>query len=198
MAVFAVVATTFAEHMVLQPRSLEGATGGSWRRSGVRRLRLRALQARGPSGSGIRPGAQRLHAIRSLPGEGHAQRKCWKRAVKRERDPAGRPTPCGAPKGAAFPSPRARGTRTSAGTPRQACLVPGATRRSAPSACRGRKNPPARRETRRPAAGPSYAADDFAWLYDIVNETRAHGEARYINACPGRGAARSSYGAVHR
>jgi len=100
----------------------------------VRRLRLRALQARGPSGSGIRPGAQRLHAIRSLPGEGHAQRKSWNRAVKRKRDPAGRPTPCGAPKGAAFPSPRAKGTRTSAGTPRTACLVPGATRRSAPSA----------------------------------------------------------------
>jgi len=141
-------------------------------------LRLRALQARGPSGSGIRPGAQRLHAIRSLPGEGHAQRKCWKRAVKRKRDPAGRPTPCGAPKGAAFPSPRAKGTRTSAGTPRQACLVPGATRRSAPSACRGSKNPPARRETRRPAAGPSHAADDFAWLFDIVNRMSARSAIR--------------------
>ena len=50
---------------------------------------------------------------------------------------------------------------------RKACTgYPSANRRSAPSACRRDKNPPARRETRRPAVGPSYAADDFAWLFD--------------------------------
>ena len=68
--------------MFLQPRSLEGASRGIWWWSGVRRLRLRALQARGPSGSGIRPGAKRPHAIQFATDAGHDQRQCWKRAVK--------------------------------------------------------------------------------------------------------------------
>ena len=42
----------------------------------------RALQARGPSGSGIRPGAKRPHAIQFATDAGHAQRQCWNRAVK--------------------------------------------------------------------------------------------------------------------
>jgi len=62
--VFAVAATTFAKHMFQQPRSLEGATGGSWRWSGVRRLRLRALQARGPGGTGTPREHNDSHAIR--------------------------------------------------------------------------------------------------------------------------------------
>src|SRR5262245_32465761 len=56
--------------MFHQPRSLEGATGGSWRWSGVRRLRLRALQARGPGGYGARLEALRPPATVSLSNDG--------------------------------------------------------------------------------------------------------------------------------
>src|SRR6185369_16285174 len=92
------------------------------------------LASTGPERLGDPPWGTTPPRDPSLPADGHDQRQRWNRAVRRKRDPAGRPTPCGAPKGAAFPSPRAKGTRTSAGTPRTACLVPGATRRSAPSA----------------------------------------------------------------
>ena len=46
-------------------------------------------------------------------------------------------------------------------------------RRSAPSALpRGVANRLGKAEPRLPAAGPSYAADDFVWLFDIVNVMR--------------------------
>ena len=79
---FAACSNHFPEHMVLQPRSLEGVTGGIRRWSGVRRLRLRALHARGSGGSGIRPAAQRPLVTTVTTDDGHDQRKCWKRAVK--------------------------------------------------------------------------------------------------------------------
>ena len=42
-------------------------------------------------------------------------------------------------------------------------------------------------ETRRPAAGPSYAADDFAWLFDIVNRMSARlGNSRPTHPRHGR------------
>jgi hypothetical protein len=47
---------------------------------------------------------------------------------------------------------------------RRALTTESASRRSAPSLPRGVKTRLAKAEPRRPAAGPSYAADDFAWL----------------------------------
>jgi len=84
---FAACYDHFPEHMVRQPRSLEGVTGGIRRWSGVRRLRLRALQARGSGGSGIRPAAQRPLVTTVTTDDGHAQRQCWKRAVKGSATP---------------------------------------------------------------------------------------------------------------
>ena len=63
--------------------------------------------------------------------------------------------------------PKRKGTRMSAVKPRRrAHLAEAPIGAPPPRLCRGDKNPPARRETRGPAVGPSYAADDFAWLYD--------------------------------
>ena len=74
----------------------------------------RALQARGPSGSGIRPGAKRPHAIQFATDAGHDQRQCWKRAVK-GRAPR---RPSNAARSAEGRSvPFAKGTRT----PAKAC-----------------------------------------------------------------------------
>jgi hypothetical protein len=49
---------------------------------------------------------------------------------------------------------------------RRALTTVSASRRSAPTACRGDQTRPAKADPRRPTAGPSYAADDFAWLSD--------------------------------
>ena len=77
------------------------------------------LASTGPERLGDPPWGKTTPRDPSLPAEGHDQRQCWNRAVRRECDLAGRPTPCGAPRGAAFPSPRAKGTRTSAVKPRR-------------------------------------------------------------------------------
>ena len=153
-------------------------------------MRLRALQARGPSGSGIRPGAKRPHAIQFAtadglgdtagmqelpPSNGRAPPEAVQRRV--ERRMAQRPLA----RGRSVPSlgdahaPR----RGCAGTPPQGrALAPfGAP----PLGLRGAKPAPAkaggtalpRRETRRPPWRRPKAAADFARLFDIVNRMRA-------------------------
>ena len=87
-------------------------------------------------------------------------------APSKGEPPAGRPTPCGAPKGAAFPSPRGR-----ARPPRRAHFTGGATRRSAPRSSRANTRRATAGNTRRPPAGPTDTAADFAWLFDKVSRT---------------------------
>ena len=116
---FAVAATAVAKHMVLQPCSLEGVTGGIRRWSGVRRLRLRALRARGPGGTGNRPGSTTTptdssYRLTATPSAS------WKRAANGSATRC-RPTPCGAPKGAAFLPQKGRGRACRGGIPRKAC-----------------------------------------------------------------------------
>ena len=100
-------------------------------------------------------------------------------APSKGEPPAGRPTPCGAPKGAAFPSPRGR-----ARPPRRAHFTGGATRRSAPRSSRANTRRATAGNTRRPPAGPTDTAADFAWLYDSVNlrrTRRVRSDARRVN-----------------
>jgi len=126
------------------PAQLEGATGGSWRRSGVRRLRLRALQARGPGGTGIRPGAQRPHAIRRyrLTDGVVILRECRSCAVNGSATPSGPTNAARSAEGRCVPLAKTTGTRMSAVKPRRRAHSLSATRRSAPSFCEGSKNPP--------------------------------------------------------
>jgi hypothetical protein len=59
--------TIFLGYTFLQPRSFEGATGGVWRRSGVRRPRPRAYASTAdPGRRRDRPGALRPHVDSSL------------------------------------------------------------------------------------------------------------------------------------
>ena len=150
----------FPEHMVLQPRSLEGAPEASDSGAGCGACAFVPCKhgARAARGSALvhndttRSVRYRVRATPSAiagnaPSNGSATPQAVQRRAERRE---------------ALRSLR----QGDAHAARRALKYRSANRRSAPSACRGSKNPPARRETRRPAAGPSHAADDFAWLFD--------------------------------
>ena len=75
--------------------------------------------------------------------------------------PDRRKPPRGAPKGAAFPSPRGRAC------PRRGVQFTGRHFGAPPPRLAEGKHPPREAgDTRRPPAGPTEAAADFAWLFD--------------------------------
>ena len=153
------------------------------RRSGVRRPRPRASLARRPGRHGLAPRAQRpsrdpfatVMIAMTSSNAGNtwsAGARPGDRNRRAERRLAQRPFAKGAR------TPFAKGVHS---TRRQSALRP--------SACEGQGPASPRRETRRPPWRRPKAAADFAWLFDIVNRTRAllHPWA----SCPGCGAARS-------
>ena len=89
--------------------------------------------------------------------------------------------------------PFAKGTRTLSGdsrwrahhTERQSALRP--------LVLRGDQDPPRKGGNTKPAVGLTFAADDFAWLYDIVNRMRTrapspavmHGASTHAAVMPG-------------
>jgi hypothetical protein len=149
------------------------------------------LASTGPERLGDPPWGKTTPRDPSLPADGHDQRKCWKRAVRWECDPAGRPTPCGAPKGAAFPSPRARGRARRRGRPARRAWYRAPLGAPPPRLAEGVK-------TRRPGGKHDGQPWGRAMPRTISHGCLASESDENADACPGRGAARSSYGAVHR
>ena len=175
------------EHMAHQPRSLEGAPEASESGAGCGACAFVPCKhgARAARGSALehndstRSVRYRVRATTSAdagnaPSNGSATPQAVQRRAERRE--------------ALRSLPKRKGTRMSAVKPRRrAHLAEAPIGAPPPRFRRGSKTPPARRETRRPAAGPSYAADDFAWLFDIVNRISARGlieDARRIQRAP--------------
>ena len=158
--------------MFLQPRSLEGASRGICWWSGVRRPRPVPCKhgtraARGSAPRAIRPSRGPL----ALADDATVMIATPSANAGTARSAGVRPrsatNAARSAEGRCVPSPRdAHATAV-------ACILPGATSALRPSIFEGQGPALPRRETRRPPWRRPKAAADFAWLYDMVNRTRA-------------------------